>query len=339
VRRAFPISSLSCLSRHPASAKSLALAFILVTLLAGAAAAFDYARYTPVDLDVLSNRKAPAASGVDVVPARAYRFDVVLASEATSCETRFLKWAMVTSGIAKELVDSIPVSHCLQVKTAKGKILSMFIQDPVAESLTREVASGERLTLFATLIYFSQNGPGVVINEFSAPDRGRKKTATDCGCGLQIHSGTDYEAKLGTPIPVMADGVVVKVEEDEGAVVNTPTAGPCGRYVVVKHTFPNGHVAYSRYAWLGRLVGKTGKPISIGQQVKAKDTIGEVGSKGRFHFEVRPVEEATMDRTAEWSQLYGADPTMEWSRFATVDPAKFDPVVFDGKAGTAANKK
>jgi hypothetical protein len=30
---------------------------------------------------------------------------------------------------------------------------------------------------------------------------------------------------------------------------------------------------------------------------------------------------------------------MDWSRFVSVDPAKFDPVVFDGKAGTAVNKK
>jgi murein DD-endopeptidase MepM/ murein hydrolase activator NlpD len=183
---------------------------------------------------------------------------------------------MVTSGIGKELVESVPISHCIQVKTAKGKILSMFIQDPLAEGLAREVSTGERLTVYATLIYFSQNGPGVIINEFSGPDNGKRgqKSATDCGCGKQIHSGTDYGAKEGTPVPVMADGI--------------------------KHTFPNGHVAYTRYAWLGRLVGKDGKPISVGQQVKAKDTIGEVGSKGRFHFEVRPVETSTMDRSAEW---------------------------------------
>jgi murein DD-endopeptidase MepM/ murein hydrolase activator NlpD len=307
VSLAFPVSSLSRHSAGPgrpatALAKPVALPCIFVILLAGAAAAFDYARYTPADLDVLSNRKAPAASGVDVFPARSYRFHVVLASQAAPCETKFLKWAMVTSGIGKELVESVPISHCIQVKTAKGKILPMFIQDPLAEGLAREVSTGERLTVYATLIYFSQNGPGVIINEFSGPDNGKRgqKSATDCGCGKQIHSGTDYGAKEGTPVPVMADGIVVKVEEDEQAMVDTPTAGQCGRYVVVKHTFPNGHVAYTRYAWLGRLVGKDGKPISVGQQVKAKDTIGEVGSKGRFHFEVRPVETSTMDRSAEW---------------------------------------
>ena len=327
---------------QPAKAvgKLAGLAGIFLILLAPAARAFDYDRYQPADIDVISARKPPAGLGVDVFPAKFYRFEVTLASQAAPCQTKFLKWAMQTSGINKEAIEKAPITHCIQIKSAKGKRVTMFIQDVLAGSLAQEAPTGGKLTLYAMLIYFDQNGPGVVVSEFSGQNSNAsdQKANADCGCGTQFHSGSDFEAKEGTPVPVLADGIVVKIEQDELATVDTPTAGKCGRYVVVKHTFPNGRVAYSRYAQLGRLVDKAGKPISVGLQVKAKDSVGEVGSTGRFHFEVRPIESATMDRSPEWSQRYGADLAMDWSRYAPVDPAKFEPAEFD-KKGTAADKK
>jgi murein DD-endopeptidase MepM/ murein hydrolase activator NlpD len=146
-------------------------------------------------------------------------------------------------------------------------------------------------------------------------------------------------APEGSPVPVMADGVVVRVEQDETANVDVPSAGKCGRYIVVKHSYPNGRSAYTRYAQLGRLVGNDGTPITVGQQVKAKDKIGEVGSQGRFHFEVRPIEKAPADQTPKWTQLYGADPGMEGSRYTVVDPQKFDDEVYGGtEAGDTTQK-
>jgi hypothetical protein len=65
------------------------------------------------------------------------------------------------------------------------------------------------------------------------------------------------------------------------------------------------------------------------------DKIGEVGSRKTLHFEVRPVEPATMDGSADWLRRYGADPTMEWSRFHPADPATFNFETFGGK-GTQA---
>jgi murein DD-endopeptidase MepM/ murein hydrolase activator NlpD len=306
-------------------------------LLAEGAAAFDPARYQPADLDVISARKPPAGRGVDVFPARAYRFDVTLVSQATPCKTDFLKWAMQISGIEQSQVQSIPISRCIKVRSAKGKVLSVFIQDVLTESLEKEVPQDGKLTLYATLIYYGQEGPGVIVNEFTGPQTG-KQAGQDCGCGKDSHSGGDYSAPAGTPIPVMEDGVVVKVKENEQAMVNIPTAGKCGRYVVIKHTFPNGRTAFTRYAHLGRLTDKAGKPISVGLQVRKGDSVGEVGSKGIFHFEVRPVETETMDKSAAWTQLYGAETSMEWSRFGTVDPQAFEADVFGGKSVTPASK-
>ncbi|MEH2612845.1 murein DD-endopeptidase MepM/ murein hydrolase activator NlpD [Bradyrhizobium sp. AZCC 1693] len=310
-------------------------------LLAADAAAFDYDRYKPADIDVISARKPPSGMGVDVFPVQSYRFEVTLAAQATPCAINFLKWAMVTSGIPKDFLERAPISRCIQVKSAKGKLFTMYVQDVLTEHLEKEVPLGGKLTLYAALIYFDQKGPGIVVNEFSGPpsQQGSEKEAADCGCGQQFHSGSDYSAPAGTPVPVMEDGIVVKLEDNETATVDTPTAGQCGRYVVVKHSFANGRAAYSRYAQLGKLVGHDGRPIAVGQQLKAKDTIGEVGSKGRFHFEIRPVDSATMDQSPGWTKLYGADPAMDWSRYQTVDPAKFDAAVFGGKGAAAPEKK
>ena len=320
----------------------------MVLLLGGAASAFDYSRYQPEDLDVLMDRPPPVGNGVDVFPVRNIRLEVTLAAPAAPCslslpmvpKADFLRWAMLTSGIPKEWLDRVPITHCVQVKSAKGKPLWVFVQDALVASLAKELSPGGKMTLFAMLVYFEQRGPGIVVNEFVSPQTQTGQSGTkDCGCGMDAHSGLDFSAPEGTPVPVMADGVVVRVEQDETANVDVPTAGKCGRYVVVKHSYPNGRSAYTRYAQLGRLVGSDGKPIVVGQQVKAKDKIGDVGSQGRFHFEVRPVEKANMDQTPKWSQLYGADPSMEWSRYTVVDPQKFDDETFGGKKAEDTTQK
>ncbi len=321
-----------------------ALAAATLLFLGGAASAFNYSHYQPEDLDVLMDRKPPEGNGVDVFPVRHIRLEVTLAAPAVPCavtlasrtKTDFLKWAMLTSGIQQEWIDRVAITHCIQVKSPKGKTLPIFIQDALVESLAKEVSPGGKLTLFAMLVYFEQSGPGIIINEFVSQqtDTGQN-SGKDCGCGRDFHSGLDYSAPEGTAVPVMADGIVVRVEQDEAADVDVPSAGKCGRYVVVKHTYPNGRSAYTRYAQLGRLVGSDGKPIILGQQVKAKDKIGEVGSQGRFHFEVRPIEKAAADQTPKWTQLYGANASMEWSRYSVVDPQKFDDDVYGGKKKAA----
>ena len=155
-----------------------------------------------------------------------------------------------------------------------------------------------------------------------------------CSCGtLQFHSGADWNAKEGTAVPVADDGVVVRVEENEKAVVYSSTGGFCGRYVVVKHSYPNGRTAYSRYAQLGRLVDSGGKAIRVGTRVKSRDKIGEVGKWGLFHFEVRPVNSKTMDGGA-WSKLDTGDPSLEWAKYHPADPGKFDFDEFAGRTGS-----
>jgi Peptidase family M23 len=276
------------------------LAGIGLILLATEAFAFDYDRYKPADLDAIASRK-PSGPGADVFRGEPYRLDVTVVSQAAPCATGFLKRSMIMMGIGhKDAPGGIPISNCVKVRTAKGKELLLYIQDVLTEPLAKEVPAGKQVTLYAVLMFLSQDGPGILINEFSAKEE--RKAENDCGCGRDFHSGPDYSAQPGSPVPALDDGVVVRIEQDEQAVVETPTAGRCGRYVVVKHSFPNGRAVYSRYAQLGRLASKDGTPITVGQQIRKHDAVGEVGSQALLHFEIRPADDTTMDRSAEWTQ-------------------------------------
>jgi hypothetical protein len=167
---------------RPFAAASLVLPLLVLTLIlawTGAAEAFDYARYQAADLDALARRKPALGLGVDVPAMRSVRLDVTLDSPAAPCPTRVVKWAMRTSGIAKDAIQSTPISRCIKVKSAKGRSYSMFIQDALADGLAREVQPGGKLTLYGSLVYFAQRGPGIVVNEISA-------TTTP-----QPHSGVD----------------------------------------------------------------------------------------------------------------------------------------------------
>jgi hypothetical protein len=126
----------------------------------------------------------------------------------------------------------------------------------------------------------------------------------------------------------MDDGVVVRVEQDEQASVDAFGIGRCGRYVVLKHSYPNGRVVFTRYAQLGRIAGTGGRPIAADATVKKNDKIGELGPTKTLHLELRPITPATTQTDAAWQARYGNDPSMDWSRYDPVDPTKFDAAVF-----------
>jgi hypothetical protein len=162
--------------------RSALAAVMLILSGAGTAAAFDTGRYQPADLDRLAARKPALGLGADVVPVQSVRLDVTLAAQAAPCPTKYLKWAMGKAGIAKEAIAGTPISQCIKVKSAKGRLLPVFIQDALAGSLAKDVQTGGRMTIYADVVYFAARAPGIIMNEFSA------QKATD------LHSGVD----LGT---------------------------------------------------------------------------------------------------------------------------------------------
>ncbi len=155
---------------------------------------------------------------------------------------------------------------------------------------------------------------------------------TDCGCGSRQfgHSGIDFTAQTGAPVAVAFDGTVVKVEDDENALVAVSSAGFCGKYVVVKHVFSNENVMFTRYAQLGRIVAKDGSSIREGMQVKKGDQIGELGKKALLHFELRPVLPIATQELA-FTTIYADKPNMAWTAFNPVDPKTFDDDAFTGQ--------
>ncbi|MBR0957024.1 M23 family metallopeptidase [Bradyrhizobium japonicum] len=310
---------------------------VLSTVPRATAAEFNFARYKETDLDEFLARRRPA-SGLDVVPMLPLKLDVTLASYGKPCEVFALKQSMLMGGISKQDIDALQVSSCIRVRSAKGRELDVYIQDVVSGFLPNEVPIGSKLSLYAIHVYTTPQESGLLVNEFLTPrsfpraDKPADRAMTSCGCWTQDeHPGVDFAAdKPGAPVAAMADGVVVKIETSEQAPADLPGIGGCGRYVVLKHTYPNGGIVYTRYVQLGRIIGPKGEPLAVGATVKAKDTIGEIGPNKVLHFELRPVAPGNTTTDKVWAERYGKMPDMEWSRYETVDPEKFDVASFGG---------
>ena len=319
--------------------RRLRLTIGLVALVATPALAFDFARYQATDLDDILAQPRPQ-TGLGLNGAKPLRLEVKLVSYGETCAVQAIPLAMTMLAFSKEQIDSVQATRCIKVRSAKGKEALLFIQDVVRAHLPGEVPLGGSLTLFAIHLYTTRDGPGLLVNEFEAPKSDKAggaaaapdKTATSgpCGCGTpEFHPGVDATIdKKGAPVRAMDDGVVVRVEQDEQASVDAFDIGRCGRYVVLKHSYPNGRVVFTRYAQLGRIAGSGGRPIAVGAKIRNEDKIGELGPNKILHFELRPITPATTQTNAAWQARYGNDPTMEWSRYDPVDPQKFDPDVF-----------
>jgi hypothetical protein len=118
-----------------------------------------------------------------------------------------------------------------------------------------------------------------------------------CGCEIDhLHSGMDWRAPVGQPIPVAREGDIVEIGKSP--------QDPCGNFIVVKHRYPDGKIVYSRYAQLGT------SELAVGQHLQNGAIVGQVGKLGTLHFEVRP------------TPVGGAN--MPWSKVSTVNPATFD---------------
>ena len=129
--------------------------------------AFDYSRYKAVDLDELMNRPRPK-DGADIFSMQYYKVIGTLASQGEPCPTGMLKSAMAMGGIVKASVDAVAITRCIKVRTAKGKVVSLYIQDAVSDSLREELPLGDPVTLYVIRVFANPDGQGVLVNEFAA---------------------------------------------------------------------------------------------------------------------------------------------------------------------------
>ena len=216
----------------------------LVALIATPALAFDFARYQAADLDDILAQRRPQ-TGLDLYAAKPLRLEVKLVSYDEPCGVQMIPLAMRMLGFPKAEIDGMQATRCIKVATAKGKETLVFIQDVVRAFLPAEVPLGSSVTLFAIHLFTAPEGPGLLVNEFQAPKGGAvavktKKMEPPCGCGTpEFHPGVDYTSdKDGQAVAAMDDGVVLRVEHNEQASVDALGIGRCGRYVVLKHTYP-----------------------------------------------------------------------------------------------------
>ena len=100
------------------------------------------------------------------------------------------------------------------------------------------------------------------------------------------HHGVEFPNQTGTPVLAAADGIVVFAGNDKQvALAWVPDF--YGNVVVIAHQFPSlSQLVFSLYGHLSAF------NVSVGQQVKVGDQIGQVGSTGKaigshLHFEVR----------------------------------------------------
>lgn len=103
---------------------------------------------------------------------------------------------------------------------------------------------------------------------------------------LLMHEGVDLSAALGTPIHAAADGTVVEVSSNYRS----------GTVVKIKHTADDGSTFYTAYLheYMDDIL------VTVGQQVKAGQRIGAVGSNGwstgpHLHFEVHDASDTPID--------------------------------------------
>jgi hypothetical protein len=150
---------------------SARLAAILLLLSAVQAWGFDYARYQASDLDELIAQKRPQ-TGVDIHPGRPHRFTARLVRYGEPCQTGMLKRAMIVGGAPKAMVDATPITRCIVVRSVRNKDVRLFIQDQVASHLPAEVPLDHAVTLYVILVFSDRDGPGLLVNEFSAQNSG-----------------------------------------------------------------------------------------------------------------------------------------------------------------------
>ena len=103
---------------------------------------------------------------------------------------------------------------------------------------------------------------------------------------LEIHHGVEFYNAQGTPILAAADGKVVFAGNDKLTLLAWVT-GYYGNVVVIEHHFPGfPQTVFTLYGHMYKV------DVTVGQEVKAGQQIGQVGATGtargsHLHFEVR----------------------------------------------------
>ncbi|NCD19243.1 MAG: M23 family metallopeptidase [Actinobacteria bacterium] len=131
--------------------------------------------------------------------------------------------------------------------------------------------------LFDTITVTSTEAPEITVVRPMAEGTYRNTSQYGPRWG-SIHTGTDFAARVGTPIFAIADGTVVHAGGGKD--------GRSGQLVIIHHVIDGQDV----WSWYGHMYSD-GVYVAEGETVKAGQVIAGVGSNGRssgphLHFEI-----------------------------------------------------
>lgn len=195
---------------------------------------------------------------------------------------------MVATTIPANAFYSDVVHTTTATAPAEAEVQALSVQPATELTLTRDgyTASSFRDQIFlryGNRTYLYTNNPNWSIQwpfPVAVPiSDGFGYRLTPCwGCSAD-HKGLDMLAGNGAPIGVIADGVVIGVNNQDWSY---------GQVVVVEHMIKGQRVE----SWYAHM--QTGSiRVNVGDQLKVTDQIGQVGSTGastgsHLHLEIRP---------------------------------------------------
>lgn len=152
--------------------RTILLTLTLLLLTASTAMSFDFEQYEKGDLDVIltdttwleHNKENP--STITLCAPQKLVSEIRLATKPYACRTAAITMAMSMLGVPKEVIDEVPITHCVDVYTKGGKTAKLAIQDSLAPYLLDEVKVNQTFYIYCDYLSWSMDGPGILINEF-----------------------------------------------------------------------------------------------------------------------------------------------------------------------------
>lgn len=139
--------------------------FLFVSLQPMAGEAPDFA---PADLDGLIKHSTLPREGTVEIVLQKISLDAEIVSPPAARRTQYLLDTLRNLG-----AEPVPaVSHGMEIKSAQGKTLNVYVEDTVAEKAKQELAPGRQVTLYGYHVYDSKkHGPGILVSGFEAHSR------------------------------------------------------------------------------------------------------------------------------------------------------------------------
>jgi hypothetical protein len=130
-------------------------------------------KYKPTNLDVLlkewEQTTKEYATGITATPPQGLLFEGVVVGLPQPCSIKTIQMNVNLSGLPEFLKNS-PVSHCVKIKHANGKVHSAWLQDVLLPPFKEEIKVGSKISgrLVFTGIYInkSERSLNLIMNGF-----------------------------------------------------------------------------------------------------------------------------------------------------------------------------